>query len=198
MNTWVYHVTPKRNLQSIAKQGLVPSDHEWFDEPVIFFEPDEEEAAIYKSPGTIMLRWDFGIGTPVADGETSEYIEYKTVPPEKIQVKTKLGWIPIQKLTLQMQETIKSLKEAMTSLRQPGAHETAKQVIALMSQNDIRNVHLAMSTMNPANVKKSLDEPMRTAVQAIDDIIWDIPFYEKVKEQVMNILINKIRQIKKP
>ena len=93
-----------------------------------------------------------------------------------------------------------TLKEVMSpSLRRPNPEDTARHVIGQMTVQDIRSVQLAMNTTKPENVRKALDEPLRSAVHTMDDIIWDIPFYNKVKEHMVRLLMNKLanRPVKK-
>ena len=86
-----------------------------------------------------------------------------------------------------------TLKEVMSpSLRRPNPEDIARQVIGQMTVQDIRSVHLAMNTAVPENVRKALDEPLRGAVNTMDDVIWDIPFYNKVKEHMVRLLMNKL------
>jgi len=88
--------------------------------------------------------------------------------------------------------------EAISDLKPRPASEVASEVIAHMSSKDIRNVQLAMNTMDLDKVRKALDEPLRSAVQNIDDIAWDIPYYNKVKEKMILQLTSRLRQIRKP
>lgn len=79
-----------------------------------------------------------------------------------------------------------------TSLRRPDPQEIAKQIFSQLTPQDIRSVVLAMNTMKPDNVKGALNEILRTFINTMDDIIWDISFYEKVKKHVYRMLLDKL------
>lgn len=89
---YAYHVTLAEFLPSIKEKGLVPNEHPSLDEPGIFFEPDEEEAAIYLDPPrTVMLRWVL-VGGAQSYTEDGEYIHFDVVAPENLEMRTKEGW----------------------------------------------------------------------------------------------------------
>lgn len=91
---WAYHVTQKSLLPGIEKDGLRPTPHQHTNgEAVIFIEPDEENVAVYhQPPNTVMLRFKVdGFGT-TDDGEN---VYYDAVSPEDLEIKTKIGFIPL-------------------------------------------------------------------------------------------------------
>lgn len=92
-----YHVTLREFLPSIERDGLLPQEHESLEEPGIFFEPNEEGAAVYhEPPNTVMLRWPLS-GTPRSSTPDGEYAWYETVPPHLIEKKVKGGWVTLAK-----------------------------------------------------------------------------------------------------
>lgn len=94
---YAYHVTLREFLPSIERDGLLPQEHESLEEPGIFFEPDEEGAAVYhEPPNTVMLRWPLS-GTPRSSTPDGEYAWYETVPPHLIEKKVKGGWVTLVK-----------------------------------------------------------------------------------------------------
>jgi hypothetical protein len=93
--SFYYHATLEEFLPSIAKQGLLPHDHEWFDEPVIFMGDDLNEVSPYrteKSSAVLRLFLPFDL---VEDGETSELVHYETVPPTQIDLLVRGRWVPL-------------------------------------------------------------------------------------------------------
>jgi len=92
---YAFHVTLREFLDSIAKDGLLPREHASLDEPGIFFEPDEDGAAIYhEPPKTVMLRWRLP-HTPDSSTPDGEYVWYKRVPPDQIEVRVGEAWQPL-------------------------------------------------------------------------------------------------------
>lgn len=98
ISSYGYHVTLKQFLPEIAKSGLLPQMHSHYSNgPVIFYEPDEEEAMIYHDPpNTVLLRFP----TNHYDGDMTydgEYVLLENVKPSDIEYKDEGGW---EKLTL--------------------------------------------------------------------------------------------------
>jgi len=79
-----------------------------------------------------------------------------------------------------------------SSLARPKASEVAREVIEIMVPVHIREIQLAMTRMNMDGIMKALDAPMRDMVYSRDDIVWDTPFYKKVKENVLRLLMDKL------
>jgi len=90
---WAYHVTLKEFLPSIARRGLLPSEHRSVEEPAIFVEGDSEEAGLYMESGkTSMLRFDVAGWDTTEDGE---YVIYDRIPPEDIWIRKAGRWKPL-------------------------------------------------------------------------------------------------------
>lgn len=93
----------------------------------------------------------------------------------------------------------KTLKEVMnSSLARPKASEVAREVIDLMVPTHIREIQLAMARANMDALGQALDAPMRDIVNMRDDIVWDMPFYGKVKDSVLRLLMDKLPTIGRP
>lgn len=97
----LYHVTPKANLLSIARRGLIPSDDYRSGNKtaargkLIFVEPDEAGAAVYHDPNgtSAMLRLNRDGHDSTPDGEA---VLKDKVHPDEIQVKVGDGWVPLR------------------------------------------------------------------------------------------------------
>lgn len=90
---YAYHVTLAEFLPSIRKEGLLANRHKHAGgEPVIFVEPDQEEAEIYATDKTVTLRFPVkGFGcTP--DGEC---VVDGPIAPEHLDVCLKGKWQPV-------------------------------------------------------------------------------------------------------
>lgn len=88
-----YHVTLREFLPSIRQQGLQPKPHESTAEPVIFVEPDQEEAEIYAQENTVTLRFPVdGFGC-TDDGEC---VVHEPVPAESIEYFDQGRWLKLK------------------------------------------------------------------------------------------------------
>lgn len=116
---YAYHATVAELLPSIAKEGLLPYEHEMLDEPGIFVEDDEGEAENYLERGSgALLRFRL-VHMEALDyysEDLPEYIWFDRVPPERLEYRLADGtWDSLLKLKANVATSSGHVEEHRTS-----------------------------------------------------------------------------------
>lgn len=85
---------------------------------------------------------------------------------------------------------LKTLKESL-GLKTP--EEVARKIVFWqLSDKELRPIIRAVASSNQEAIIDSLKEPMQTAVNMMDDVVWDIPFFKSVRAEVIKLLLKNI------
>jgi hypothetical protein len=186
---YYYHVTLEDFLPSIAANGLQPRS-EVKDRSgrymATYLEPEEENAAVYHHPPeTVMLRVQIPGWGKLVSNDDDEFLHDKTIPPDRIDVRRKAGWVPLLSLVPGSPANPPgSARGGVSAARRPKARSAgiAKHMVAYggVQVGDVIRFIKPSGFVSPHHVVRSLQgKDVITDMDALQVPINKIVFIER-------------------